>query len=84
VIDTVPGNNNIKIWFRAGEYDAEKIVNIVFRYHHEDEWYGHVHIEAILSELSQKPKSTFLGKYALKEYLPIRDNLFELLQSLAP
>jgi hypothetical protein len=73
VDDMVVGNNNLKIWIRNDEYAIEKIINCVFRYHHDDEWFGNIHIELVATELSQKPKSRFLGKFNLAEKQKIQE-----------
>lgn len=57
------GNHDIKIRVRDESVGSEKIVSAIFRYHHDDEKYGNVHIEILASEVSQKNKSHFLGKY---------------------
>lgn len=57
------GNNDIKLRVRDESVWSEKIVSAIFRYHHDDAKYGNVHIEILASEVSQKNKSHFLGKY---------------------
>ena len=63
--DVDVGNNDIKIRVRDESIGSEKIVSAILRYHHDDEKYGNVHIEILASEVSQKNKSHFLGKYLI-------------------
>jgi hypothetical protein len=57
------GNNDIRIRVRDEDLNSQKIVSAIFRFHHDDEKYGNVHIEILVSELSEKNQSQFLGKY---------------------
>ena len=59
----ITGANDIKIRVHEDSMGLEKIVTVIFRYHHDDEKYGNVHIEIMTYELSQRNKPRFLGKY---------------------
>lgn len=61
--DIEVGNHDIKIRVRDESVGSEKILSAIFRYHHDDEKYGNVHIEILVSEVSRKNQSLFLGKY---------------------
>jgi hypothetical protein len=82
ITDTAAWNNNLKIWLHIDEYGEDKIVNFIFRYHHEDAWYGFIYIEMVLSEVSKKPKSHFLGKYHLKESIAIQNSIWATIEEL--
>lgn len=69
------GNHEISIRARDGEDGAKKIVSAIFRYHHDDEKYGNVHIEIVVSELSEKNISHFLGKYLVTNRKEITPNV---------
>ena len=67
------GNNDIKIRVRDESVGSQKILSAIFRFHHDDEKYGNVHIEILVSEVSRKNQSLFLGKYLVtdrKKILP--------------
>jgi hypothetical protein len=57
------GTYDIKIRVRDESKGTQKIISAIFRFHHNDEKFGNVHIEVLVSELSEKNKSEFLGKY---------------------
>ncbi len=57
------GNHEISIRARETVDSPQKIISAIFRYHRDDEKYGNVHIEIVVSELSEKNIVEFLGKY---------------------
>ena len=61
------GNNDIKIRVRDESVGSQKILSAIFRFHHDDEKYGNVHIEILVSEVSRKNQSLFLGKYLVTD-----------------
>ena len=73
------GNNDIKIRIRDESEWIDKIVGVIFRYHHEDEKYGNVHIEVVASELSKKTKTHFLWRFLITDRKNINK---EVLQTL--
>lgn len=67
-LDTLDvGNNDIKIRVRDESIASQKILSAIFRFHHDDEKYGNVHIEILVSEVSRKNQSLFLGKYLVTD-----------------
>ncbi len=67
--------NNIKI---RVEYEGEdKLINAIFRYSHNDEKFGHIHIEITLSSHSEKTKSHFMGKFSVIDHKGIEKALMK-------
>lgn len=60
---------------RGRDIDERKNINCIFRYHHDDEWFGNVNIELVLSELSEKTKTRFVGKYSVLDREKIRKDI---------
>ncbi len=76
VFDSISsGNNNIKMIIHAKDVDERKNINCIFRYHHDDEWFGNVNIELVLSELSEKTKTRFVGKYSVLDRAKIKKDI---------
>lgn len=75
----ISGSSDIKIRVRDESNGWEKIVSVILRYHHDDEKYGNVHIEILVSELSKKNKSYFLGKYLITDRKNIHTDVLKSL-----
>ncbi len=67
--------NSIKI---RVEYEGEdKLIHSIFRYSHNDEKFGHIHIEITLSSHSEKTKSHFMGKFSVIDHKGIETALMK-------
>lgn len=60
-------NNNIKVRINDGVQKIQRIVNCLFRYNVVDEAYGYVTIDLASSQLSQKPRVFFVGRFNILE-----------------
>ena len=74
------GNHEISIRARHTVDDPQKIISAIFRYHHDDEKYGNVHIEIVVSELSEKNIVEFLGKYLVTNRKKIIPDVVQMMQ----
>lgn len=54
------GRNGIKLRIYDDDGDLHMMNHYVFRYHHDDEWYGNIHIEIVTSEFSEESSTSFL------------------------
>jgi hypothetical protein len=77
-VDSILGwRNNLKIRVNDRERNIEKMVNCIFRYHHNEEKFGFVNIEIVVSELSQKPRLHFVGRFGVLEREKIHKSILE-------
>ncbi len=78
VIDSIiTGSNDIKLRIGDEEKWIYKLVHIIFRYHHDDEKYGNVHIEISTDELSKKTKTQFLWKFLVTKIKDIEKEVLK-------
>ncbi len=73
------GNNDIKIRIRDESLWLDKIVSVIFRYHHDDEKYGNVHVEIVAYELSKKTKTHFLWRFLVTDRKNINKEVLGML-----
>ncbi len=77
-VDSILGwRNNLKIRVNDRERNIEKMINCIFRYHHNEEKFGYVNIELVSYELSQKPKLHFVGRFGVLERDKINKSILE-------
>ena len=74
------GNHEISIRARETVDSPQKIISAIFRYHRDDEKYGNVHIEIVVSELSEKNIVEFLGKYLVTNRKKIIPDVVHMMQ----
>lgn len=68
VIDSVIAYaNEIKIRINDDEKWIHRIINCIFRYHHDEEKHGNINIELGVYELSKKTKVHFVGTFGIRE-----------------
>jgi hypothetical protein len=78
MIDSIiAGRSDIKIRINDTNTGIEKLMNCIFRYHHDDEKYGYVHIELTSYELSLKPRVHFMGKYSVTDRKNIEKDILK-------
>lgn len=69
------GNNSIKIKIKDETKKINKLFNCVFKYSTTDEKYWNCNIDLTVSELSEKPKISFLWKYNVMDREKIKEKL---------
>ncbi len=69
----IPGNTNLKI--RICDEHGSRIVNCVFRYHHNETKFGNIHVDLVTSALGKKPKTHVVGKFLVTDYESIRERV---------
>lgn len=74
IASIIPGNTNLKIRINDDEHGA-RIVNCMFRFHHNDTKFGNIHVDLISSGLSKKPKTHLVGKFDITDHETIRDRV---------
>jgi hypothetical protein len=79
--------NSIETWRNAIKlriYDDlgnhERMNQYIFRYHHDDEWYGNVHIEVVTTGFSESSATDFLWTFWLKDYKKILEIILKNLK----
>jgi hypothetical protein len=66
VVDSVLAwNNEIKIRINDDEKNIRRVVNCIFRYHHDEQKFWNINIELGLYELSKKTKVYFVGTFSI-------------------
>lgn len=65
------GRNNVKVRVIVRSEWIEKIINCIFRYHHDDEKFGNIHIELVVSEVSETSRLHFVGKFGVQDHRTI-------------
>ena len=66
VVDSVlSGNYEIKIRINDEEKNIRRVVNCIFRYHHDEKKFWNINIELASSELSKKTKVHFVGTFSI-------------------
>jgi hypothetical protein len=73
IASVIPGNTNLKI--RIGDEHGTRIVNCVFRYHHNDTKFGNIHIDLVTSALAKKPETHVVGKFLVTDHDGIRERV---------
>ncbi|MBP9780143.1 hypothetical protein KBD33_06015 [Candidatus Gracilibacteria bacterium] len=77
-IDSViGGRNSLKIRINDAEHNVNKMINCIFRYHHDEEKFGHVNIEIVASEHSKETKLHFVGRFGVLERDKINKSVFD-------
>jgi hypothetical protein len=72
-IDSIHSEKNqIRIRVNDSEKLVKKVVTIILRYHHDDEWYGNIHIELDIREVSKKTLVHFVGTFSIKDRAKIQ------------
>ena len=61
----INGSSKLKVRISDESTGAECIISCIFEYNHTDVSYGNVHIELMIMEVSQKPRSVLLDKYSV-------------------
>ncbi len=49
------------------ERNLERIVNCVFWHHHDDERYGYINIDLVMTEFGMKSKTRFVGRFRVTD-----------------
>ena len=66
VVDSVlAGGNEIKIRINDDEQNIRRVVNCIFRYHHDEQKFGNINIELGSYELSKKTMVYFVGTFSI-------------------
>lgn len=66
VVDSVlSGNYEIKIRINDDEKNIRRVVNCIFRYHHDEQKFWNINIELASYELSKKTKVHFVGTFSI-------------------
>lgn len=77
-IDSIIGwRNGLKIRVNDTEHNVNKMIHCIFRYHHDEEKFGYVNIEIVLSEHSQETKTHFVGRFGVLERDTINKRVFD-------
>ena len=78
VIDSVlAGANEIKIRVNDEEKWIRRMINCIFRYHHDEAKHGNINIELGVYEVSKKTKVHFVGTFKIKDRERIKKMLSE-------
>ena len=78
VVDSVlAGGNEIKIRINDDEQNIRRVVNCIFRYHHDEEKFGNINIELGSYEVSKKTMVYFVGTFSIIDRERIKKILFK-------
>jgi len=78
VVDSIlAGGNEIKIRINDDEQNIRRVVNCIFRYHHDEQKYGNINIELGAYELSKKTMVHFVGTFSIIDHERIKRVLLE-------
>ena len=78
VVDSVlAGGNEIKIRINDDEQNIRRVVNCIFRYHHDEQKFGNINIELGSYELSKKTMVHFVGTFSIIDRERIKRVLLE-------
>jgi hypothetical protein len=67
----------IKIRINDPEQDIRRVINCIFRYHHDEQKFGNINIELGSYELSKKTMVHFVGTFSVIDRSRIQRILFE-------
>lgn len=77
-IDSViAGGYEIKIRINDEEQDIRRVINCIFRYHHDEQKFGNINIELGSYELSKKTMVHFVGTFSITDRERIKRVLLE-------
>ena len=66
VVDSVlAGGNEIKIRINDDEQNIRRVVNCIFRYHHDEQKFGNINIGLASYETSKKAMVYFVGTFSI-------------------
>lgn len=78
VVDSVlAGGNEIKIRINDDEQNIRRVINCIFRYHHDEEKFGNINIELGSYEVSKKTMVYFVGTFSIIDRERIKKILFK-------
>lgn len=78
VVDSIlGGSNNLKVRIDDQEEGVERIVNCIFRHHHNDERYGNIHIDLAISGLGVRPRFHTVGKFSLLDQEMMKEKVLK-------
>ncbi len=69
--------NEIKIRINDDEKNIRRVVNCIFRYHHDEQKFGNINIELGSYELSKKTMVYFVGTFNITDRVRIKKILLE-------
>ena len=78
VVDSVlAGNNEIKIRINDDEQNIRRVVNCIFRYHHDEQKFGNVNVELGSYEVSKKTMVYFVWTFSILDRERIKKILLQ-------
>ncbi len=73
----IAGGYEIKIRINDEEQDIRRVINCIFRYHHDEQKFGNINIELGSYELSKKTMVHFVGTFSITDRERIKRVLLE-------
>lgn len=74
VVDSIlGGNNNLKVRIEDIDRNLERIINCLFWFHHDDERYGYVNIDLVMTEFGTKSRTHLVGRFRVTDKEIMKD-----------